>query len=105
MVAQVHELIGFGSSRAIGFAQGEQRLLFVAVDEPSAGRPRMIHAQIVDRTGSDDRFSGLAGGSIVSLASTSGAMLVGVLGEHDLNGSVVFPDGQAQTFAIDLALI
>lgn len=103
MVAQVHETLWTGMNQSIGFAQGEQRLLFVAVEESVAGQPRMIKAQVVDRLGDDDRFSGVAGGSIVSLVSKRGALLVGVLGERDLSGSVVYPDGHAQTFAVELA--
>jgi hypothetical protein len=102
MVAQVQETYRSGLSQAIGFTQGEQRLLFFAVDHPVAGRPRTIQAQVVDHLGNDVRFSGVAGGAVVSLASPTGAMLVGMLGEHDLRGSIVFADGQAQTFAVDL---
>jgi hypothetical protein len=105
MVAQMHEDLWPASNQAIGFAQGEQRLLFVAVEESVAGQPRMIKAQVVDKQGHDDRFSGVAGGTVVSLVSKHGALLVGVLGEHDLSGSVVYPDGHAQTFAMELAHI
>jgi len=105
MVAYVNELAWAGSSQRIGFAQGEQRLLFIAVDQPVAGRPRAIQAQIVDREGNDDRFSGVAGGSVVSLVSDHGAMLVGMLDDAHLSGSLVFPDGHAQKFAVELANI
>lgn len=105
MVAMKHDDVWSGSSRKIGFAQGAQRLLFVAVDDATAGRARVIDAQLVDRSGKDVRFSGVAGGSVVSLTAPGGALLVGVLGEHELTGSVVFPDGNAQTFAVELARI
>jgi hypothetical protein len=105
MGAQMHDGHWSGANQAVGFAQGEQRLLFVAVEESVAGKPRTIKAQVVDKHGEDDRFSGVAGGSVVSLVSKRGALLVGVLGEHDLSGSVVYPDGHAQTFAMELAHI
>ncbi len=105
MVAMQHEDVWSGSSREIGFAQGAHHLLFVAVDEPIPGAMRTIDAQIVDRFGNDERFSGVAGGSIVSLSSPQGALLIGLLGEHDLSGSVVYPDGDAQTFAVELARV
>ena len=105
MVAQLHEDFWSGSNRAVGFAQGAQRLLFVAVDEPMAGRPRAIDAQVVDQFGNDIRFNGVAAASVVSLASADGSMLVGVLNDHVLSGSVVFADGNAQKFAVELALI
>jgi len=105
MVAQMLQVDWPETTQAIGFAQGDDRLLFVAVDEPKAGRSRAIHAQVVDRNGNDVRFSGIAGDSIVSLVSGTGAMLVGMLSEHQLRGSVVFADGRAQKFSIDLARI
>lgn len=105
MVSMQHEDFWTGSSREIGFAQGTYHLLFVAVDAPGNGAIRTVDAQIVDRFGNDERFSGVAGGSIVSLSSPKGALMIGVLGEHDLSGSVVYPDGDAQTFAVELARI
>ena len=105
MVAQLLFLNEPEPNQAIGFAQGDDRLLFVAVDEPKAGRSRAIHAQVIDRNGNDVRFSGIAGDSIISLVSGTGAMLVGMLNEDKLRGSVVFADGYAQKFAVDLARI
>lgn len=93
-----------GSGRQVAFAQSDRHHLFITLEaNEAAGRQIRVH--LIDGDGLAERFAGFVDGNVVSLASAGGALLVGMLDEIEISGSLVFPDGRAHRFAAEFSSV
>jgi hypothetical protein len=94
---------GIGTGRQVAFAQSERHHLFITVDSVAAMRHLRVH--LIDGDGLAERFTGTVESSVFSLASAGGALMVGMLNDREITGSLVFPDGRAHRFAAEFSSV
>lgn len=99
---------GIGTGRQVAFAQSERHHLFITVDTPDTadhGRSRQLRVHLIDGDGVAERFTGAVERSVFSLASAGGALMVGMLDDCEITGSLVFPDGRAHRFTAEFSAV
>jgi hypothetical protein len=90
--------------RQVAFAQSDRHHLFITLAANGAAG-RQIRVHLIDGDGLAERFTGAVDGNVVSLASAGGALLVGMLTETEMTGSLVFPDGRAHRFSAEFSSV
>jgi len=97
---------GIGTGRQVAFAQSARHHLFITVDNhDAAAQGRQVRVHLIDGDGLAERFTGTVESSVFSLASAGGAMMVGMLDDREITGSLVFPDGRAHRFAAEFSAV
>ena len=99
---------GIGIERQVAFAQSDRHHLFITVDNhptETPGRSRQVRVHLIDGDGLAERFTGTVESSVFSLASAGGALMVGMLDDREITGSLVFPDGRAHRFAAEFSAV
>ncbi len=99
--AEPHRLMS-QPERQVAFAQSDRHHLFITIDG-HASTNRQLRIHLIDGDGLAERFAGDVEGSVFSLASAGGAMMIGLLSEREISGSLVFPDGRAHRFSAEFA--
>ena len=99
--AERHPLVS-QPQRQVAFAQSDRHHLFFTVDG-HASTSRELRVHLIDGDGLAERFTGDVVGSVFSLASAGGALMVGMLNEREISGSLVFPDGRAHRFSAEFS--
>jgi hypothetical protein len=90
----------------VAFAQSERHHLFITVDTPDmASRSRQLRVHLIDGDRLAERFTGTVESSVFSLASASGALMVGMLDDREITGSLVFQDGRAHRFTAEFSAV
>ena len=95
---------GIGTGRQVAFAQSDRHHLFITIERAEAAI-RNLRVHLIDGDGLAERFTGSVESSVFSLASAGGALMVGMLNDNHISGSLVFPDGRAHRFAAEFSAV
>jgi len=95
---------GNAPERQVAFAQSDRHHLFFTLDG-HATTSRELRIHLIDGDGLAERFTGAIEGSVFSLASAGGALMVGMVNAREISGSLVFPDGRAHRFAAEFSAV
>jgi hypothetical protein len=98
--------VSVGTGRQVAFAQSARHHLFITVERHDAASPgRQLRVHLIDGDGPAERFTGTVENSVFSLASAGGALMVGMLSDSEITGSLVFPDGRAHRFTAEFSAV